>query len=223
MLKPNTQGRDRRIIAIPLIRTVFFTGCAEQINGKADDIFKYGNNRRLGGKRHEDEEQNTENPPADHLVEDVGQSDEHQSGPCPGSTPNAKQDGKIISPARKSNQCVQKADIDCFPCQGAVFTDVAAENRHCTDAEAQGKEGLSHCGEDRVADAVFCKSGKIRNQIKAQSLGSAGQCHTADTQNEQDEEQTAHHRLGNTLHTFLQTETADKKLSRTTRTIQNVM
>ena len=145
----------------------FFTGCAEQIHGKADDIFKYGNNRGLGGKRHEDEEQNTENPSADHLVEDVGQSDEHQSGSLSGIDAECKAGRENNQSCEKSNQCVQKADIDGFPCQGVVFTDVAAENRHRTDAEAQGKERLSHCGENRVADAIFCKSGKIGNQIKA--------------------------------------------------------
>ena len=130
----------------------FFTGCAEQIHGKADDIFKYGNNRGLGGKRHEDEEQNTENPSADHLVEDVGQSDEHQSGSLSGIDAECKAGRENNQSCEKSNQCVQKADIDGFSCQGAVFTDVAAENRHRTDAEAQGKEGLSHCGENRVAE-----------------------------------------------------------------------
>lgn len=93
----------------------FFTGCAEQIHGKADDIFEYGNNRGLGGKRHEDEEQNTENPSADHLVEDVGQSDEHQSGSLSGSTPNAKQDGKIISPARKATSVSRRQILIVSP------------------------------------------------------------------------------------------------------------
>ena len=80
----------------------FFTGCAEQIHGKADDIFKYGNNRGLGGKRHEDEEQNTENPSADHLVEDVGQSDEHQTGSLSGIDAECKA-------GRENNQSARKA------------------------------------------------------------------------------------------------------------------
>ena len=134
-------------------------------------------------------------------------------GPSSGIDAECKAGRENNQSCEKSNQCVQKADIDCFPCQGVVFTDVAAENRHRTDAEAQGKERLSHCGENRVADAVFCKSGKIGNQIKAQSLEAPGSVTLRIHRMSRMRKRQLIIALVIPLHTFLQTETADKKSS----------
>ena len=86
---------------------------------------------------------------------------------------------------------------------------IASENRHGADAEAQGEEGLSHGGVYHLKPSVFLNLSEVGNQIEADALSGAWQGNAADAQQNQDEKQRNHHNLGNSFHTFLQTHDAD--------------
>ena len=113
-----------------------FAGGAEEVHGKADDVFKYCDDGGLGGKRHKYEKERAENPSAGHLVEYVRQSDEHQPGTFTWVDAEGKAGRENDESCKECHHRIEYADIERFPGKGAVFADVAAEDSHCADAEA---------------------------------------------------------------------------------------
>ena len=100
-----------------LIKDGFFTGCSR--TGPWQKLMIFSNTAiigGLGGKRHEDEEQSTPKirPPAIWLKM-LGRVMNTSPGPCPGSTPNAKQDGKIISPASRATSVSRRQILIVSP------------------------------------------------------------------------------------------------------------
>ena len=90
-----------------------------------------------------------------------------------------------------------------------ISGDVASEDRHGADAEAQGEEGLTHSGVDHLKPSVFLNLSEIGNQIEADTLSRARQGDAPDAQQDENEEQGYHHHLGDPLHAFLQAHGAD--------------
>ena len=91
-----------------------------------------------------------------------------------------------------------------------LLADVAAKNRHSTDAQAQGEEGLIHRTHQGVDDANLLHAAKVRHQEEGKTLLCAVHEEAVHGQNDHDEEQGDHHALGHTLQTILQALSADQ-------------
>ena len=90
-----------------------------------------------------------------------------------------------------------------------ISGDVASEDRHGADAEAQGEEGLPHGRVDHLKPAVFLDLSEVGNQIEADAFSRARQGDAADAQQDEDEKQRDHHHLGDPFHAVLQAHAAD--------------
>ena len=88
---------------------------------------------------------------------------------------------------------------------------IAAEDQHGADAQAQRKETLVHGGGDGAQNAGLLHLAQIRHQIKADALGGTGQKQAVHRQYHHDDQQDHHHPFGDTLHALLQAEGADHK------------
>ena len=181
-LKPSTQGMDRTRIRIRFTATDFFRVQPPKVDSEADDIFKYGNDDQRAAKL-----MNTKNrvprrrPPAIWLKM-FGRVTKTSPGPSPGSTPKAKQAGKITETCHQGHDSIQDTDIYGLAHKGAVTADVASKDSHGADAEAQGEEGLSHGCEYHFAHAIFHDLTEVGNQIEFQSCACARQGDAADSQ-----------------------------------------
>ena len=74
---------------------------------------------------------------------------------------------------QQSDRGIQAADTDRFSRQGVIPGNIASENRHGADAEAQGEEGLSHGGVYHLKPSVFLNLSEVGNQIEADALSGA--------------------------------------------------
>ena len=91
-----------------------------------------------------------------------------------------------------------------------LLADVAAEDGHCADAEAQGEEGLIHGPHQRVDDAHLLHAAKIGHKIEAQALLCARHEQAVDGQHHHDDQQGDHHPLRHLLKAVLQAASADE-------------
>ena len=90
-----------------------------------------------------------------------------------------------------------------------VSGNVASEDCHGADTEAQGEEGLSHGGVYHLEPAVFLDLAKVGNEIEADAFSRARQSDTAYAQQNKDKKQRDHHDLGDPFHAVLQAHAAD--------------
>ena len=187
---------------------------AGQLHAAADDVLEDGQH---GGKRrkgHEQEKQAAPQPAHRHVGEDVGQGDEDQAG-TGGLVHTVGETGREDDEAsRDGHEGIQRHDADGLAQQSVFLADVAAEDGHGTDAKAQGEEGLIHGTHQRIDHADLFHAGKVRHEIEAQALLSAGHEQTVDGQNDHDDEQSDHHDLGHPLQTILQALGTDQDAER---------
>ena len=84
------------------------------------------------------------------------------------------------------------------------FPNIASENRHRADTQAQREEGLIHRSHKGIDYADFFHSRKIRNQIELQPLCRARHKQAVNCQNNHNYKQRDHHYLRNLFETILQ-------------------
>ena len=89
------------------------------------------------------------------------------------------------------------------------LADVAAEDSQCADAKAQRKEGLSHSGEDYLADTVLQNSVEVRIEIIFKACSTVGQSNGVYCQNQHEQQQAGHHIFGDALYAGLDAQIAD--------------
>ena len=92
-----------------------------------------------------------------------------------------------------------------------ILVDVAAENRHGADADAQCEEGLVHGTHDDVAHAHVPHAPDIGQQVEFQSLGAAGEEQTVDGKRHHQDDQRHHHPFGHPLQALLNADGDDEK------------
>lgn len=181
----------------------FLPGPAPEVDSEADDILKYGNDGGQGREAHEHEEQSSPETASGHLVEDVWQGHKDQSGAFTRVYAEGETGRENHETCHQGHDSIQDTDIYGLAHEGAVTADIASEDSHGADAEAQGEEGLAHGCEDHIAHAIFHDLTEVRNQIEFQSCACARQGDAADTENHQDHQQEGHHHFGDALHAVL--------------------
>ena len=198
-LKPRAQGRESR-------KTRF-----EHVDAVGYDVFQHGDDRGEGREAHEDEEEHAPQLSAGHAVEHVGKGDEHEAGT--GARIDVEgETGREDDEARhERDERIQQQDVDGLAGQGALLVDVAAEDGHGADAEAQGEERLPHGGIDGLPDAVLEHLAEVGLQIEQDAFFGPRQGDGADHQKEHDDKQATHHDFGNALDAPLQPHGADEE------------
>ncbi len=165
-------------------------------------------------KGHEQEEQAAPQTAHRHIGEDVGQGDEDEAGAA-GLVHTVGEAGREDDEAGgDGHEGIQHHDTDALAQQGVLLADVAAEDGHCTDAEAQGEEGLIHGPHQRVDDAHLLHAAKVGHKEEVQALLCAGHEQAVDGQHHHDDQQGDHHALGYLLQAVLQTAGADQDAAR---------
>ena len=121
------------------------------------------------------------------MVEHVGQRHEDQARPGVRADAVGEAGREDDQARRDGDDGVERRDDDRLARQGAVASDVAAEDRHAADAQAEGEERLPHGGVDAVPKPVRHEVFKIRIQVEVQALLRPGQGHGPDGQGDHDE------------------------------------
>ena len=101
--------------------------------------------------------------------------------------------------------------MDGLAGQGALLVDVAAEDGHGADAEAQSEERLPHGGIDGLPDAVLEHLAEVGLQIEQDAFFGPRQGDGADHQKDHDDKQATHHDFGNALDAPLQSHGTDEE------------
>ena len=125
-------------------QAALFTVPAGQIADAGQDVLKHG---KLGGERrehHEQEEQGAPEAAAAHVVEDSRHGIEQQRRAGVDFDAVGEAGREHDEAGHDGDKRVHQNDVDGFTHQGALLADVAAEDRHGTDADAQGEERLVH-------------------------------------------------------------------------------
>ena len=183
---------------------------AGQLHAAADDVLEDGQHGGKCRKGHEQKEQAAPQTAHRHICEDVGQGDEDKAGAA-GLVHTVSEAGREDDEAGgDGDEGIQHHDADALAQQGVLFVDVAAEDGHCTDAEAQGEERLIHGPHQRIDDAHFLHPLKVGYEEEGQALLCAGHEHAVDCQHHHDDQQSDHHDFRDFLEAVLQTAGADE-------------
>ena len=189
-LKPRAQGRESsdRLLAGPF----------EHVDAVGYDVFQHGDDRGEGREAHEDEEEHAPQLSAGHAVEHVGKGDEHEAGA--GARIDVEgETGREDDEARhERDDGVEQDDVEGFAGQGAGFIDIAAENGHGADAEAEGEEGLPHGGGDGGPEPP-CQLFGIGHEVEADARFAPRQRDGTDHQRDHEGEQADHHEFHHAL------------------------
>ena len=180
-----------------------------QVPDAGHDILKHREDRGQGCKGHEDEEQAAPDAAASHIIEDIGQGDEHQTGAGIGFHAKGRAGREDDQACSEGHKGIQENDVDGLTHQSPFLLQVAAEDGHCANAQAQREEGLIHGCDDDIPDTGFLKLVEVRLQIEGQTFSGILQAAAVDCQQQHDAQQGQHHPLGDPLQTALQAEGAD--------------
>ena len=182
---------------------------AGQVTDAGNDVLEDREDGGHGCEGHEDEEQGAPQAAAHHVVEDVGQGDEHQAGTgiCFHTEGGAGREDDQTG--GEGHEGVQADDVDSLAHQRTLLLQVAAEDGHGADAQAQGEEGLVHGSDHDVAHTGFGEAVPAGQQVELQTLSGTVQHAAVDSQHDHDGQQSQHHPLGDPLQTALQAERAD--------------
>ena len=111
----------------------------------------------------------------------------------------------------KGYHCIQYRYVNGFAHQRTIFSNIASENRQCTNTQTQSKECLTHCSKDYFTKSRFHHLSKIRFEVKCKSFCCSVQQTGTNCQYCHNQKQTGHHELINTLHALLQSHGANAK------------
>ena len=180
---------------------------AEQLTGTGQNVFKHSQHSGHGRKDHEQEEDAAPHFAAVHVVEDGGHGVKQQAGALAHFQIIGKAGGEDNQARSNRHECIQDDNIDGFAHEGAVLIQVAAENSHGADTQAQGEESLVHSAHDHIGGDFA----KVGHQVEGQAfLGAAHGC-TVHSQHDHQAQQRHHHILGDPLQAALQVEAQNGK------------
>ena len=146
------------------------TGEIPQAGG---DILKHRKHRGQRRKAHENEEQTAPDPSTGEAVKNIGQGFKHQAGAACRLHIKGKAGRQHDHTGRDGYKGIQNTHVHRFPHEGSILAQVAAENSHGADAQAQGEERLVHGRYDHIHNASFGEPLPIRQQIEFYALHTA--------------------------------------------------
>ena len=144
------------------------------------------------------------------MVEDGGEGLEDESGARVGVDAVGKAGGENDETRGEGHEGIQHRHVDGLPHEGAILTQVAAEDGHRADAQAQGEESLVHGGHDDVEDARLFDVLDVGDEVELQSLGGTLQEDTVDGDDHHEDEERHHHDLGDPLQALLDAQHTDR-------------
>ena len=97
-----------------------------------------------------------------------------------------------------------------------LLADIASENRHAADTDAEREERMRERREDGFADTLarLCQAFERRQEVELEPCGGTRQRNGADGEKYHDDKQADHHLLGDSLDAFLETEGDDAEAKR---------
>ena len=182
---------------------------AAKIHREADDVLEDADHRGKRRKEQEHKEQASPEPSLGHVVEDLRDGDEDQSGAAVRGDPVGKAGRENDKACHDGHEGVQRRHEDCLARKTLVLPDIASEDLHAAHAEAQSKEALGQRRIYHVPDTLVPKIVRIRHQIEFQALRSAGKHHAVDSQHHHQDDECRHHDLRDPLNAVLQSRRAD--------------
>ena len=197
------------------------TGDTEAVHPAGEDILKHGGYGGQGGKEQENEKQRAPELAARHGVEHIGQGHKDQAGALAGVDAESEGGGEDDQAGDKGNAGVQNAHVDGLAEQAALLADVAAENGHGANTQAEGEEGLSHgvidgAEQPKAAVGIVQSVVEVGHQVELHALHGTGKGEGADGQHYQQGQQAEHHGLVDLLHAVFQAAAAISIPSTTT-------
>ena len=152
--------------------------------------------------------------PQRHLVEHVGQRDEHERGALVGGDGESEAGGEDDEARQNGHSGVQTADAQGLARERVLLADATAEDLHGRDAQRQREERLAHGRIHRVPEtgqAAGEHLAEVGYQVELQARVGAGQRDGAHYEQRHDAEQGDHHHLGDAFDALLQAQAADEK------------
>ena len=184
---------------------------AGEVNGAGDDILKHRQHGGQGGKGHEHKEQAAPQTAQRHLVEDIGQGDKDQGRAAVRLNAKGKAGREDNQAGCKGHKCIQNRHIHRLAQKSPLPADVAAEDGHGANAQAQGEEGLVHGAHNHVAQAHVHGPLQVGHQVEGQALRAALHKDAVDGQDYHNGQEGKHHKLAHPLQAVLQAHGADGK------------
>ncbi len=183
-LKPSTHGSDNSASAMPFTRQARLR---DQPHSSMLKLMMFSNTATTVDSAAKLMNRKNSVPPQlphRHLAEHAGKRDEHQAGPLPGSTPNAKHAGKMNEARHDGHERVQPRDAQRLARKAVAFIDVAAEDGHGPHAHRHREERLAHSREhgiDERPPPAFEQLREIGHEIERQALFRRPEAWTART------------------------------------------
>ena len=184
----------------------FLPGASGQVHGECNDVLEYGDDRGCRGEEHAEEEDRAPQSSACHGVEDIRQGDEDQVRSAVRVYAEREAGREDDQSGDQRHTSVKHGDRHDFSRESSFLLNIASENGHGADAEAQSKERLVHSRRHDFHDARFFHLAEIRQQIELKACHRSGQENGTDRQDDQQDEEHDHHDLGNAFHTFLESQ-----------------
>jgi len=188
-------------------QTALGTVPAGHLTDTGQNVFEHCQYGGHGSKDHEQEENAAPQTTGLHVVEDGSHGVKQQTGACADFQIIGKASGEDDEAGGNGNEGIQDDHVDRLAHQAAVLIQIAAENGHGADAQAQGEECLVHGTDDDIRGDLA----QIGQQIELQALSGTAQSSAVRSQNDHQTQQSDHHVLGDTLQTALQVEAQDRK------------
>ena len=164
------------------------------------DVLKHRQLRGEGRENHKQEEQRTPDPSACHVVEDGRHRVKQQRG-AGVDFDAVGEAGREHNEARHDrHEGVKDNHVDRLAHQGVILADVASEDRHGADADAQREERLVHRRHNHRAGDL----GEVRYQIELQAFFCPGEHAAVDRQDQHQRKERHHQVLGHALQAALQ-------------------
>ena len=181
------------------------TGPSGHFTDASQNVFEHCQFGGECGKDHEQEEQAAPDLTAVHVDKNSCHGIEQKAGARADFHTVGGASGEDDEASGNGNKEVQANDVDALTHEGAFFANVAAEDGHGANAKGQSEERLVHSSNDHFAVDLL----KIGNQIELQTFSSALEGEAANGQNDHQNQQSAHHVLGDAFQTALQIEAQD--------------
>ena len=166
-------------------------------------------------KEHGDEEEQGEDAPAGHLLEDLGEGDEHELRPAGGVDAEGKHRGQDGEARQQGGQGVQYGGHARVAEDVLALFHIAAVDEHARAVDGQGEEGLSHgvidgAEQPKAAVGIVHQVVEVGHQVELHALHGTGKGKGADGQHYQQGQQAEHHGLVDLLHAVFQAAAADQ-------------
>ena len=101
------------------------------------------------------------------MIENIRQCHENKARTAVGADAVSKAGRENDKAGYECDEGIQYGNVHGFPKKRSLFPDIAPEDSHRTDSEAECKKRLRHCAEQHIADAETCHPFEVRKKIKA--------------------------------------------------------